>query len=144
MLIAEESLLVTTRPDGRPVASSIHDVGVAGAFLCELAQDGRVTVDERGRLHATDASPTDDPLLDLVLREFTARVGKKPKTVLPKVAKDLPTAAYHRLAEHGLVSRQERRAMWVFPQVSWPVVAGAQAAVAASVTVIAAVGAASS
>lgn len=79
-----------------------------------------------------------------MLREFTARVGKKPKTVLPKVGKDLPTAVYHRLAEHGLVSRQERRAMWVFPQVSWPVVAGAQAAVAASVTVIAAVGAASS
>lgn len=124
MLIAEELLLLLTRPDGRPVGSSTHDVGVAGAFLCELAQQGRVTVDERGRLHVVDASPTADPLLDLVWGELAAREGKKPKNVLPKVGKDLPTAVYHRLAERGLVVRQESRVLWLFTRVSWPVVGG--------------------
>lgn len=124
MLLAEEFLLLATRPDGRPVASSTHDVGVAGAFLCELSQRDRVAVDERGRLHVADASPTGDPLLDLVLREFTAKEGKRPKDVLAKVGKDLPTAVYHRLTERGLVLREQKQVLWVFPQVSWPVVAG--------------------
>lgn len=125
MLLAAEFLLLATRPDGRPVASGTHDVGVAGAFLCELAQTGRVTVDEGGRLRVTDASPTRDPLLDLVLRNFADRAGKKPKDLLAKVGKDLPMAVYDRLTEQGQVVREERRLLWVFTHTSWPVAAAA-------------------
>lgn len=124
MLIAEEVLLLSTRPDGRPVASGTQDVAVAGAFVYEFAQRGRVTVDKRGLLRVVDASPTEDALLDLVLREFAAREAKKPKTVLPKVGTGLPTAVYHRLVERGLVVRQASRLLGVFPRTRWPVVAG--------------------
>ncbi|MGB6020766.1 MAG: GPP34 family phosphoprotein [Ornithinimicrobium sp.] len=120
MLIAEEFLLISTKPNGKLVSSAGVDIGVAGAFLSELAQRDRVGVGADGTLEIVDSSSVDDPLLDPALRAFAAEAGRKVNVVLPIVGKDLLETTYARLQEEGLVAREEHRTMGVFRTTSWP------------------------
>ncbi|MGC1207370.1 MAG: GPP34 family phosphoprotein, partial [Ornithinimicrobium sp.] len=85
-----------------------------------LAQRDRVHLAAKDRLHTLDPSPTDDPLLDLVLAELAAKEGKHPAGVLPKLGTDLKEAVYVRLAEQGLVTRNEGKIFGLIKDVSWP------------------------
>lgn len=125
MTLAEDYLLLVTNPDGKPLDSYSLDIGVAGACLCVLEEQGRIGLDEKGRIQTSDPSPTGDPLLDLVLKDFAERAGKKPDAVLPAVGKDLPPAIYERLRDQGRVTREEAKTLGLFNRIDWPPVPGA-------------------
>ena len=111
MLLCEDFLLLATAPDGRLLTGGQETpLALAGAVMAELAERGRVTVDERGRIAVPDATSTGDELLDAGLAVFAAKAGKRPKSVLPKVAKRIVDRVYARLAAAGLT---EPRAGWL-------------------------------
>jgi len=105
MLISEEFLLLVTTDEGKWLASGqAVPIALAGGLLAELAANGRVAVDDRGRLApAPVRSSLGDPVLDHALATFQQRIGKKPKDVLGKVAKGLGDTLYDRLAAAGIV-----------------------------------------
>lgn len=104
MLISEEFLLLVTSPEGKwLVAGDAVPVALAGGVLAELALQGKITVDHRGRVVVVDRSPPGDRVLADALSTFAGQEGKKPKDVLGTVAKGLGDRLYDRLARAGVV-----------------------------------------
>lgn len=130
MRFAEDFLLLMSDPGGSTLVtgSTLH-VGVAGAALCELAELGRVGLDDRDALLVLDRDPLGDPLNDRVLAGFAELQGKKPKAVLARVGKDLLPAIRVRLQAQGRIGHEEKKILWVFPHPTWPLLdqAGQQA-----------------
>lgn len=133
VLIAEDLLLLLTDDaTGRPQADSVKlPHALAGAILLELALAGKVDVAgdnarvKAGRLVVTDASPTGDAVLDEALATIGEREGKKPQDVLGKLQKGLRDKLYERLADRGILRREQDKILGLFPRTSWP--AGDQA-----------------
>ena len=77
MLIAEALLLQVTDADGGIVTGlgQSLDLGLAGALLSDLAFEGRVAIDHRGRLEVSDRAPTGNPHLDTALAGLASREG---------------------------------------------------------------------
>lgn len=132
-MIAEDLLLLLTDDaTGRPQADSVKlPHALAGALLLELALAGKVDVAgdnarvKAGRLVVTDASPTGDEILDEALATIREREGKKPQAVLSKLHKGLRDKLYERLADRGILRREQDKILGLFPRTSWP--AGDQA-----------------
>jgi hypothetical protein len=128
MLIAEDLLLLLTRDDtGQAVAGSqALSFGLAGGLLVELALAGRVDIAaagervKQGRVVIRDASPTGDELLDEALAVLAQREGKRPQQVIGTLQKGLRDKLYAGLADRGLVRRESRKVLGLFPHTSWP------------------------
>src|SRR4051794_4167516 len=105
MLLAEDLLLLLTDDrTGKLVADRTHvDVGLGGAQLIDLSLAHRADLDERSRLVVLDGSPTGDHVLDGALSIVRNHEGKKPRTVIRQLAKDLRPLLYDRLAAAGVV-----------------------------------------
>lgn len=106
MLVSEEFLLLITTDEGKWLAESqAVPIALAGGLLAELAANGQIDVDDRGRL-AIPANPTPpgDPILVQARATFTDKVGKKPERALHAVAKGLGDALYERLSDAGIVT----------------------------------------
>ena len=82
VLLAEEFVLLALDPDGLPAHGLSNQpaaaVGVAGALVTELVQDGHVDVAD-GRIRLTGTRPT-NPLLAEVLDNLAPHAGKKLKS----------------------------------------------------------------
>ena len=103
MLICAEFLLLNTLADGRPICrgNELH-IPLAGAALCELASRGLVGVDPAGRLRCSGGSSSGDPLLDLALRHFAARRGRKASGRLDRLGRTMLPGVQERLAAEGV------------------------------------------
>ena len=123
MLIAEDLLLLLTddRTGKLLVPSRQADLALAGAVLIELAAAQRVGIAGEGgsvrpgRLVVADASPTSDDLLDDALAELVAKQGRKPKDVLPRLARGLRGRLYSRLVEAGVLRDDAAKVLAVVP-----------------------------
>ncbi|GAA1993669.1 hypothetical protein GCM10009718_34260 [Isoptericola halotolerans] len=133
MIIAEDLLLLayddaTGKPD--PVVDNL-DYRLAGALLVELALTGRVHVVgsgavaadgsrlRRGTVVVRDAAPTGHPALDRAL----AVVGQKartPSSLIGPLSKGAREPLLSGLAERGILQREERRVLRIFPTTAWP------------------------
>lgn len=87
MLLAEDLVLLALDPDGTLVRGSTYQpavaVGVTGALITELAQDGHVDLAD-GRIRLTGSQPT-HPLLAQALDNLAPHEGKKLKSRLGSV-----------------------------------------------------------
>lgn len=114
--------LLLVRPDGKiGMAAQNLTVGLGGAVLADLALRGLVTY-ERPRVLARKAPPTGDPVLDGPHGEILAapssrrvtswvgRLGKRP----------LRDAVLDGLVQRGILDRQERRVLGIFPSTVYP------------------------
>jgi hypothetical protein len=114
--------LLLVRPDGRiGIVAPNLTIGLGGALLADLALRGLVTY-ERPRVLAHKAPPTGDPVLDGPHAEILAapnprrvtswvgRLGKRP----------LRDAVLDGLVQQGILDRQERRVLWLFPVTAYP------------------------
>lgn len=126
-LIAEDLLLLLLDDErGSLLTDPINvDAGLAGAVLLELAQRGRVKVDEAPGdpathvVHVSDDSPTGDDLLDGALR----LVGERDRTatgVVEDLAVGLRRKVLDRLAARGILTHEEGRLLGIFPRHRWP------------------------
>ncbi|WP_407320370.1 GPP34 family phosphoprotein [Isoptericola halotolerans] len=133
MIIAEELLLLTYddttgKPD--PAVGNL-DYRVAGALLVELALAGRVEVLgadtaapdgsrlRRGTVVVRDPYPTGHPALDQALAVVGQR-PRKPKDLIGPLSKGTREPLLAGLADRGVLQREERRVLRIFPTTAWP------------------------
>jgi Golgi phosphoprotein 3 GPP34 len=130
VLIAEDLLLlVTDDATGKPIVGSTElEHALAGAVLLELAMTGRVDVEKgtgfaRGkRVVVTDASRTEDPVLDDALSRIAEKPRRKPESVVAALRKGLRARLYERLAHQGILRMEQGRVLGLFPSTRWPAV----------------------
>lgn len=124
-LIAEDLLLLLL-DDRKGTTSSSHvDVALGGALLLELALAEAVHVRERtsiwsgAKVAATPGAAVADPVLAEALRRVAERERAASDLVnrLGKGARDALTA---RLAQRGILRREDDRVLGLFPRTRWP------------------------
>ncbi|HLR97319.1 MAG TPA: GPP34 family phosphoprotein [Jiangellaceae bacterium] len=127
MLIAENLLLLVLDDETGKVVidTSKLDAALAGSILLELARAERLDVGEPGFWSSTgpivvaDPTPTGDAVLDAALAEAGEK-ERKPADLISTVQKDLRDTLVERLADRGVLSREEGRVLGIFPTTSWP------------------------
>lgn len=109
MLLAEDFVLLALDADGT-VARGLGNqyaaaVGVTGALITELAQDGHVDLTD-GRIRLTGSVPT-HPLLVQTLENLRPHEGKKLKSRLPAVKHSGWTEVVDAMVAAGVIGREK-------------------------------------
>lgn len=128
MVVAEDLLLLFYDDESGKALFDGTKVGyaLAGAVLVELSMRGKVGVAgegepvRQGRIVVHDPGPTDDDVLDTALERLRDKQGGKPKNLLGGLRKGLRERLLERLAERGLLRRDERKVLGLFPSTRWP------------------------
>jgi hypothetical protein len=131
VLIAEEFvLLCLDDTSGTSTFGVVYEPALGGALLGELALRERVGVrpgdrPERPVLAVTDGSPTDDPVLDETLEHLLRHEGTTVYDVVnafkpPPFVTGLRERLLARLAEAGVLRREQGRLLRIFPRTTWP------------------------
>ena len=109
VLLAEEFVLLALDPDGRPAHGVSNQpaaaVGVTGALVTELVQEGHVDVAD-GRIRLTGTRPT-NRLLAEVLDSLAAHEGKKLKSRLGSVKHSGWTEVVDAMVASGVMGREK-------------------------------------
>ncbi|NOZ13109.1 MAG: GPP34 family phosphoprotein [Acidobacteria bacterium] len=129
LTISEQLLLLALKDEKGTVVSKAGtalDFGLAGALILEMVADGRITIRE-GKLLVQRDTPSGDPLHDEVLSVLTGKKGKlKPvKYWVPRLAskvKKLRHKIADRLVLSGILRREKKRILGIFPSVRYPAV----------------------
>lgn len=126
-LIAEDVLLLMLDDDtGAFVAADNLKPALAGSVLAELALLGAVEI-ESGKgwwtrtrvLLDDDATAVSDPLLLGALADIGEK-SRSPEGLVNRLGRNLPEQLCTRLAERGILRREESRILGVFPRTRWP------------------------
>ncbi|HEY7591668.1 MAG TPA: GPP34 family phosphoprotein [Actinophytocola sp.] len=126
MLLAEELLLLALDDESGKVVVTELDKGLAGAVLVELTLAERVRVAEKGesvragRLVLRPGPAPADPILANGLAVLAHREGRKPEYVLDALANDLRRKLADRLVEAGVLRREKRKVLGLFPAERLP------------------------
>lgn len=125
-LIAENVLLLMLDDDsGAFVAADRLRPALAGALLAELALTGAVEVEtskglwKRAQVVVDDATAVTDPVLIGALQD----IGEKPRSpqdLVNRLGKALPDQLCRRLADRGILRREQSKVFGVFPRTRWP------------------------
>ena len=111
MLLAEEFVLLALDLDGRPAHGLSNQpaaaVGVTGALVTELVQEGHVDVAD-GRIRLTGTRPT-NPLLAEVLDSLAVHEGKKLKSRLGSVKHSGWAEVVDAMVASGILGREKDR-----------------------------------
>ncbi|MEC3975320.1 GOLPH3/VPS74 family protein [Amycolatopsis sp. H20-H5] len=126
MLVAEELVLLvfddtSGKRDGR---LGNLDVMLAGAVLAELALRGRVELlgEGTGRLVVVNKGPTGSPVLDDAVTRLATLDQPIPQDAVNSLAwRGLMEPLLAGLADRGVLRREQRRVLGVFPATRWPV-----------------------
>jgi golgi phosphoprotein 3 len=129
---AEEIVLVALdEHTGELISTSAtaFSVAIAGSVLMDLALANRIDTDHRD-LWVVDQEPTGNSLLDDSLGRLGA-VGERRPTqqvvrALLSSAPALRQQALDRLVAKGMLRRDEKRFLWVFPLLRYPTVDGTE------------------
>ncbi len=127
LTLSEQLLLLALKDEKGTVVSKAGialDFGLAGALLLEMTVSGRINIRD-GKLIVQNATPSGDPLIDEVLAILTAKKGKlKPmKYWVPRLAskmKKLRHKIADRLVLSGILKREKKRILGIFPSVRYP------------------------
>lgn len=131
-LIAEDLLLLLLDDEtGRTGWSDNSATVLPGAVLAELALAGVVEVEDRGVLHrdhvrpveGADLSTVTDPLLARAL-DLLMHKERSPQQLLRDIGDGLADELAERLAERGVLRREETKVLGLFPRTTWPSVDG--------------------
>lgn len=118
-------LLMLDETTGRPrLDSSSLPLGLAGGVLLDLSLAGRITVPERGapdagRVVVVPGPPLGHPVLDGGLAILAKDTPRKPDTAVTRLSKNLREAVAGALEARGLVRREDRRVLGIFPSTTW-------------------------
>lgn len=126
VLLAEELLLLALDDESGKVVVTELDKGLAGAVLVELTLAERIRVAEKGesvragRLVLRPGPEPGDPILAGALALLAHREGRKPQYVLDALAKDLRRRLADRLVQAGVLRREKRKMLGLFPAERLP------------------------
>jgi hypothetical protein len=125
-LIAEDVLLLLLDDDsGAFLSGSNASAVLAGAVLAELALTGAAEVEtESGRWRRTQVV-VEQPheVTDPVLVAALDAIGEKrrsPQDLVGHIGKQLPERLCARLAERGILRREDSKILGLFPRTRWP------------------------
>jgi hypothetical protein len=119
MLTFAEELLLLSHDEKTGHFHDMDDAmpALAGAVLMELAIRDRIDTD-LDTLMLIDATPTGEPVLDLILERMAAEPGTHSTDdwidFLKHNGREIHDAALERLIERGILRREESRVLWVF------------------------------
>lgn len=123
--IYEEILLLALCEEKGTISGSYVGYAVAAAVIAELMLQQRISISDGRRKYVIpeDKSPSDDPVLNECMEKIAA--AKRPKVVrtwVNKIAhlKDLQHKVAKNLAEHGVVSADEEKVLWLFNRRVYP------------------------
>lgn len=142
MLIAEDLLLLAYDDEsGTESGLANLDYRLGGALLVELAMTGRVDVADAGETPAgalpggrapdagaraaratvvvRDPSPTGHPALDAALA-VVAEKPRRAKDLVEPLSRGTRERLLRALADRGVLRREERKVLKVFPTTRWP------------------------
>jgi hypothetical protein len=109
MLLAEAFVLLALDPNGRPARGMSNQaaaaVGVTGALVTELVQDGHVELAD-GRIRLTGTKPT-HPLLAQALENLAPHEGKKLKSRLSSVKHAGWSEVVNAMVADGVLGREK-------------------------------------
>jgi hypothetical protein len=109
VLLAEEFVLLSLNDDGTLARGSTNQpaaaVGVTGALISELAEDGHVDLSD-GRIHLTGTAPS-DPLLVQTLENLAPLEGKKLKSRLSSVKHSGWSEVVDSMVDAGVIGREK-------------------------------------
>ena len=125
-LIAEDVLLLMLDDaSGAFVAADKLRPALAGALLAELALAGAVEVEtgkglwKRAHVVVDDGTAVTDPLWIGALNDIGER-RRSPQDLVNRLGKALPDQLCTRLADRGILRRQESKVFGLFPKTRWP------------------------
>ncbi|MER5886286.1 GPP34 family phosphoprotein [Streptomyces sp. NPDC001941] len=120
LIVEDLTLLMMDDASGAVAGAGTLFYTQGGAVLADLALGGHVEVDERDkgltglRVHAVAGRPPADPLL----RDAYDKAAEKPRgvqTLLASAGPLLREPVLDRLAERGVITRERRKALGLFP-----------------------------
>jgi hypothetical protein len=124
-LIAEDLLvLLLDDESGKVAGSATAETALGGAVLVELAILGVVTIGERESrwrtptVTVTGPMPEDRVLADAV--DVVAEKDRAPQDLVNRLGKGLVATLGDRLADRGILQREETRLFGVLPRTRWP------------------------
>lgn len=131
LTLKEEYLLLCYHPEKGKLltAATWFDYGLAGAAIIELAADERIR-NENSKLIVTNAKPTGDAALDLILAKlqasarilsFKSWIGK---IAQGKLGRNLKELTRKELIRKGVLSQVEKKALRIFPYKRYPQING--------------------
>lgn len=131
-LIAEELLLLLLDDEkGSLRHASYLDTAIGGSLLVELALGGHVEAEEQRSRWGMGAKalirPTGALPGDPVLREAYQLVAEKERSaqdLVGRLGRKRRGPLLERLAERGLVRREESKVLGLFPRTTWPAADG--------------------
>ncbi|HYQ75739.1 GOLPH3/VPS74 family protein [Cellulomonas sp.] len=124
-LIAEDLLLLLLDDAKGTPTSSYVDVALGGALLVELALAEAVHVRERtsvwsgAKVAVTPGAAVSDPLLAEALRRVAER-ERAASDLVTRLGKGARDALATRLAERGILRREDDKVLGLFPRTRWP------------------------
>ncbi|MFC5291112.1 GPP34 family phosphoprotein [Actinokineospora guangxiensis] len=121
MLVAHDLLLLLIDDESGKVSFGMSepDKALAGAVLVDLAERDLVGVAD-GRLAAKPGPTPPEPVLAQALAVVRERDGQKPKNVLGPLAKGLRDHLADDLVEAGILRRDEKKVLGLFPTTRLP------------------------
>ncbi|OXM45137.1 GOLPH3/VPS74 family protein [Amycolatopsis alba] len=125
LLIVEDLLLLLLDDEtGTPAAAGTLPYTLGGAVLTELALLGRVETGKGSALNGPEIiAAGDGPLPDPLLQAAYDQIAEKPRRVQPlllAIGGDLWKTVTDRLIERGLIRREKKRVLGLFPVTRLP------------------------
>lgn len=122
--LPHQLMLLSLHPRKGHVVNNQLDTTLAGALLVSLAHRGKIQVDGKKQVQVIDSRPTGVELLDAALSE----IDRDPKTRkvqswlnrLPSKLKPLKHRTADLLVHRGLLLREGRKVLWIFPGTWYP------------------------
>lgn len=130
LLLAEDVALLLLNDETGWLRGQYADLVLAGAVATDLAIRGRIRLTEKGerdvrpgRVVVSDATPTDDALLDEALARLARRPVRWRSMAVQLLRKDVRRQVLERLVERGLVEARPHRVLGLVPVTLYPAVA---------------------
>lgn len=127
--LAEELLLLALHDEKGKIVSAASmalTYGLAGAVLLDLSRHGRIII-ENNKLILADDKLTGDEILDEAITKIR-QSGKthKPGKWVSKLSgmKHVKDRLLDRLVNQGVLRKEEKKVLWVFPAKQYPTVNG--------------------
>lgn len=122
--LAEELMLLALRDDdGTVFGGTMYTFAIGGAVVAELALAGRITVDERQKVHVVDSTRTHHPLVDDWLGTMAESKKVRPLSEwVRRVAgtRDLRHRLAVQLVRRGILRASEDKVLLVFTRTIYP------------------------
>lgn len=125
LLIAEEVMLLVLPDNGKlGIEFSNAEYPLTGALLVELAMRGLIDIrsedgSDTKHVRTADAASATDPLL----ADALAHLGEdehEVSTLIGRLVPKIQDTVLERLADRGIIEREETKFLWVFPTTHWP------------------------